>query len=110
MLRFVCRTLKVLYGEAVHAAPAAGETGVMLTFEANFDLEAAGVFPEGVEPWLTVKTEIVEGVRVLTYDVAANAAAEARTGVILVGPKDHPGFEMFRVTVNQVAAEPAPGN
>ena len=110
VLRFVCRTLKVLYGEAVHAAPAGGETGVMLTFEANFDLAAAGVFPEGVEPWLTVKTEIVEGVRVLTYDVAANAAAEARTGVISVGPKDHPGFEMFRVTVNQAAAEPAPGN
>ncbi len=110
IIRFASRTLKVLYGEAVHAAPAAGETGVTLTFEANFDLDAAGVFPEGVEPWLTVKTEIVEGVRVLTYDVAANAAAEARTGVIAVGPKDHPGFEMFRVTVNQAAAEPAPGN
>ena len=110
IIRFVCRSLRVLYGEPEHAAPAAGETGVMLTFEANFDLEAAGVFPEDVEPWLTVKTEVVEGVRVLTYDVAPNTAAEARTGVIAVSPKDHPGFEVFRVTVNQAAAEQKPGN
>ena len=107
ILKFAGRSLKVLYGEAEHADPATGETGVTLTFEANFDLEATCVFPEGVEPWLTVKTETVEGIRVLTYDVAANEAAEARTGVIAVGPKDHPGFEMLRITVNQAKAEPA---
>jgi hypothetical protein len=48
--------------------------------------------------------EVVEGIPVLTYDIAANTAAEARTGAIVVCPKDHPGFEMFRVTVNQAAA------
>ena len=110
VIRFTCRTFRVLYGEARHAAPAAGETGVMLTFEANFELEATCVFPEGVEPWLTAKMETVEGIPVLTYDVAANTATEARSGVIAVGPKDHPGFEMFRVEVTQAAAEPAPGN
>ena len=109
IIRFASRTFKLLYGEPEHAAPAAGETGVTLTFETNTELDAACVFPEGVEPWLTVKMETVEGVPVLTYDVAANAAATPRTGVIVVSPKDHPGFEMFRVTVNQAAAEPVPG-
>ena len=78
ILRFACRSYKILYGELEHAAPATGETGVTLTIEANFELDAAAVFPEGVEPWLTVKTETVEGIRVLTYDVAANESAEAR--------------------------------
>ena len=104
VLRFTPRTLKLLYGDAEYAAPAAGETGRMLTFEANFELDAACEFPEGVEPWLTAKMEVVEGIPVLTYDIAANTAAEARTGAIVVCPKDHPGFEMFRVTVNQAAA------
>lgn len=107
ILKFAARSYKVLYGELGHTAPAAGETGVTLTFEANFDLEATGAFPEGVEPWLTVKTEVVEGVRVLTYDVAANESAEARAAAIVVSPKDHPGFELFRITVNQAKAEPA---
>ena len=110
VIRFAARTLRLLYGEAAYAAPAVGETGVMLTFESNFDLDAAGVFPEGVEPWLTVKMETVEGIPVLTYDVAANAAPEARTGVIVVSPKDHPGFEVFRVTVTQAAAPETTGS
>ncbi len=110
IVRFACRSLKVLYGEASYAAPAAGATGRKVSFEANFELDAACVFPEGVEPWLTAKMETVEGIPVLTYDVAANDSAEARTGVIVVGPKDHPGYEMFRVTVNQAAAEASPGN
>ena len=105
VIRFASRTFKLLFGEPEHAAPAAGETGVTLTFETNTELDAACVFPEGVEPWITAKMETVEGVPVLTYDVAANAAAEARTGVIVVGPKDHPGFELFRVTVSQAKAE-----
>ena len=56
-----------------------------------------------------MKMETVEGVPVLTYDVAANAAETPRSGVIVVSPKDHPGFEMFRVTVNQAAAESVSG-
>ena len=109
VIQFAGRSIKLLFGEATYAAPAAGETGRMLSFESNFDLEAAGVFPEGVEPWLTVKMEVLEGIPVLTYDVAANTATEARTGIIVVSPKDHPGFEMFRVTVNQAAAEAPAG-
>ena len=109
VIRFVLRKFKLLYGDAEYAAPAAGTTGQTLTFEANFDLDAACVFPEGVEPWLTAKLETVEGVPVLTYDVAANTAAEAREGVIVVSPKDHPGFEVFRVTVKQAAAETGSG-
>ena len=109
VIPFAVRNLKLLYGEADYAAPAAGKTGQMLTFESNFDLDAAAVFPEGVEPWLTVKMEVMEGIPVLTYDVAANTATEARTGVIVVSPKDHPGFEVFRVTVNQAAAEAPTG-
>ena len=105
VIRFAGRKLTLLYGDAEYDAPAAGETGRMLTFEANFELDAACVFPEGVEPWLTAKMEIVEDIPVLTYDIAENTATEARTGVIVVCPKDHPGFEMFRVTVNQAPAE-----
>ena len=109
VIRFASRTFRLLYGEAEFAAPAAGEAGRVLTFEANFELDATCVFPEGVDPWLTVKMETVEGVPVLTYDVAANAVATPRTGVIVVGPKDHPGFEVFRVTVTQAAAETGSG-
>ena len=109
VIRFASRSFKLLFGEPEHAAPSAGETGVTLTFETNTELDAACVFPEGVEPWITAKMETVEGVPVLTYDVAANAAAEARTGEISVCPKDHPGFEMFRVTVKQAAAETVAG-
>ena len=105
VIRFTSRRLKLLVGEAVYAAPAAGETGRMLTFEANYEPEAVCEFPEGVEPWLTVKMETVEGVLVLTYDVAANAATEARSAAIVLSPKDHPGFEVFRVKVDQAAAE-----
>ena len=109
VIRFASRKFQLLVGEPEHTAPAAGETGVTLTFLANFDLEAAGSFPEGVEPWITAKVEIVEGVSVLTYDVAVNTAAEARSAVVVVSPKDHPGYEVFRVTVTQAAAETGSG-
>ena len=108
VIRFAGRTFKLLYGDAVYDATAAGEDGRTLTFETNFELDAAAVFPEGVEPWLTVKMETVEGIPVLTYDIAANTGTEARKGDIVVCPKDHPGFEVFRVTVNQAAAEAEP--
>ena len=110
IIRFACRTIKLVYGEAEHAAPAAGETQLKLSFEdVNFEPEVSCIFPEGVEPWLTAKVEADDVYYVLTYDVAANTSAEARTGVIVVSPKDHPGFEMFRVTVNQAAAEAGSG-
>lgn len=108
VVRFACRTLKLTEGEAAYEAPAAGEEGRKLKFESNFELDAAAVFPEGVEPWLTVKLEAEEGNPVLTYDIAANAGTEARKGDIVLCPKDHPGFEVFRVTVNQAAAEAEP--
>ena len=110
VIHFAARALRLLYGEAEYAASAAGETGRMLTFESNFDLDAAGVFPEGVEPWLTVKMETVEGIPVLTYDIAANTTQEARQAVIVVSPKDHPGFEVFRVAVTQAAAPETTGS
>ena len=108
VIRFAGRTLLPLVGEAEYAAPAAGVTGVEFSFQANFELDAACVFPEGVEPWLTAKVETEEGVSVLKYDVAANTAAEARSAAIVLSPKDHPGFEMFRVTVSQAKAEADP--
>ena len=108
VVRFARRTIKLVYGEAENAAPAAGETK-QLTFEANFEPEVSCLFPEGVEPWLTAKMEAAEGYYVLTYDVAANTAAESRSAVIVVSPKDHPGFETFRVTVTQAAAETGSG-
>ena len=108
VIRFAGRTLRPLVGEAEYAAPAAGVTGVEFSFQANFELDAACVFPEGVEPWLTAKVETEEGVSVLKYDVAANTAAEARSAAIVLSPKDHPGFEMFRVTVSQAKAEADP--
>ena len=105
VIRFAGRKFQLLVGEAEFDAPAAGATGRELTFQANFELDAAGVFPEGVEPWITVKMETVEGVSVLNYDVAANTAAEPRSADIVVSPKDHPDFELFRVTVGQAKAD-----
>ena len=105
VIRFASREFRVLVDEPEFAAPAAGEAGRGVSFLANFELDAACVFPEGVEPWITAKMEIVEGVSVLTYDVAANTAAEPRSADIVVCPKDHPGFELFRVTVSQAKAE-----
>lgn len=105
ILTFVCRPFEFLLGDREHTAPAAGETGVTLSFKADFDLDIICV-----EPWLTVNTETVGNVFGLTYDVAANDSAEARTGVIAVSPKDNPDFKIVLTTVNQAAAEPAPGN
>ena len=107
VIRFAPRNLRLLYGEGTHAVAAEGETGVAVTLESNCELEATCAFGEGVEPWITVKTEVVEGVVALTYDVAANTAEAERTAVIRLCPKDHPGFEMFTVTVKQAGA-PAP--
>lgn len=105
ILRFACRFFDFLLGEREHTAPAAGETGVELSFMTDFDLDIICV-----EPWLTVNTETVGNVFELTYDVAANDSAEARKGVIAVSPKDNPDFKIVLTTVNQAAAEPAPGN
>ena len=110
IIRFAARSIRCLYGDGAYTAPAAGETGRKLTFEANFDLDAATVFPEGVEPWFTVKMETVEGIPVLTYDIDANTAQAPREGVIVVSPKDHPGFEVFRFTFTQAAAPEAAGS
>ena len=105
ILRFACRSFEFLVGEREHTAPAAGETGVELSFKADFDLDIICV-----EPWLTVNTKTVGNVFGLTYDVAANDSVEARTGVIAVSPKDNPDFKIVLTTVTQAAAEPAPGN
>ena len=108
VIRFARRNFKVLYGDPAYAAAAEGVTGVALTFEANFALEAAGVYPEGTDPWLDVRMETVENVAVLTCDVQANPAAEPRTAEILVCPKGHPGYELYKVTVTQ-AGKPEEG-
>ena len=79
----------------------------MVSFESNFEVEPVCVFPEGVEPWLTVKTDAVENIVALSYDVLPNTGTEARTACIQVVPKDHPGFVMFQITVTQAGA-PAP--
>ena len=68
------------------------------------------IFPEGVEPWLNARIVEVSqagySFLALDYDILANPTAEARTGVIVVYPKDHPGFELARITVTQ-AGKPA---
>ena len=102
ILRFACRSFEFLLGDREHTAPAAGETGVKLSFTADFDLDIICV-----EPWLTVNTETVGNVFGLTYDVAANDSAEARTGVIAVSPKGNPNFKIVLTTVNQAKAETA---
>ena len=95
-----------MYGETEYAASAGEEKGRIVTFDANFELEATCVFPEGVEPWLTAKIVVVENITALTYDILANPTPDTRTGVIVVSPKDHPGFEMARITVTQAGVKP----
>ena len=107
VVRFVERSLKLLMGEDTYSAPAEGSEGQIVSFESNFEVEAVCVFPDGVEPWLTVKTETVESLVALTYDVLPNAGTEAREACIRVVPKDHRDFEMFRITVTQ-AGTPDP--
>lgn len=111
VIRFTRRTWRVLSGDLKFSAPAAGGTE-RVSFESNFEMDAACVFPEGVEPWMTAKLEVAEGVDipVLTYEIAANTAAEPREGVIVVFPKDNPGFELLRITVTQAAAEAPAGS
>ena len=106
VIHFTPRSFKIMYGETEYAASAAEEKGRIVTFDANFELEATCVFPEGVEPWLTAKIVVVENITALTYDILANPSQEARTGVIVVSPKDHPGFEVARITVTQAGAKP----
>lgn len=111
VIRFTRRIWRVLSGDLKYTAPAAGGT-VRVSFESNFEMDATCVFPEGVDPWITAKLEVPEGVDipVLTYDIAANTAAEPREGVIVVFPKDNPGFELLRITVTQAAAEVPTGS
>lgn len=107
VVRFKERSLNLLFGEDTFAAAAEGATGRVVSFESNFEVEPVCVFPEGVEPWLTVKTDAVENIVALTYDVLPNTGTEPRTACIQVVPKDHPGFVMFQITVTQAGA-PAP--
>ena len=111
VIRFTRRTWRVLSGDLKFSAPAAGGTE-KVSFESNFEMDAACVFPEGVEPWMTAKLEVPEdvGIPLLTYEVAANTAAEPREGAIVVFPKDNPGFELLRITVTQAAAEVPTGS
>ena len=101
MVHFIQRTIKVLHGDTEHAAKAEAETGVSVTFETNSELEAKCVFPEDVEPWITATVEAVDNIASLKYDIAANTSKDARTGVIVLTPKDNPGFEVARITVTQ---------
>ena len=111
VIRFTRRTWRVLSGDLKFSAPAAGGTE-KVSFESNFEMDAACVFPEGVDPWMTAKLEVPEdvGIPLLTYEVAANTAAEPREGAIVVFPKDNPGFELLRITVTQAAAEVPTGS
>ena len=101
VVNFVQRSAKIVYGETSHSAGADAENGIKVTFETNSELEATCVFPEGVEPWITAGIESVDNVASLTYDIKANASGDARTGVIVITPKDNPKFEVARITVTQ---------
>ena len=100
LVHFVQRSAKIIYGKTEYSAKAEGES-VQVTFETNFQLEAKCVFPEGVEPWITTEIQTDDNVASLTYVVKANTAAEARTGVIVITPKDNPGYEIARIKVTQ---------
>ncbi|MBQ6286740.1 MAG: hypothetical protein IJK73_03675 [Bacteroidales bacterium] len=101
VIHFVQRVFTILYGETVHSVAADGENGVSLTFETNSSLDARCTFPAGVEPWISIGFKTVNEVSSLTYDVKANTSANPRSATIIVTPKDNPGFEIARITVNQ---------
>jgi len=105
LVRFAERLLNLEFGNLDYSLEAKGDS-LAVTFSTNSELEFEGVFPEGVEPWFTVTPETAEGFYSLGIAVQANEAAEARSACILISPKDHPGFEMERITVNQ-AGKPA---
>ena len=101
IVHFFLRNIEITYGETEYAAKPAGETGVKVTFKTNTELVATCVFPEGVEPWITAKVESADNFVSLSYDVKANTSGKTRTAVIVVTPKDNPGFEAARITVTQ---------
>ena len=106
VVHFMERKFKILYGETEYAAGADEEKGRFVTFDASCDVIATCVFPEGVEPWLTAKVVEAESITALTYDILANPTQDARTGVIVVSPKDHPEYALASITVTQ-AGKPA---
>ena len=106
VIRFVQRACQVTAGELNHAVATEGETGYKVVFDSNFEVEVIPpVFPEGEEAW--VKVEFDPESKTITCDVLPNTDKE-RSAFIQVCPKDHPGFEMFRITVTQ-AGVPATG-
>ena len=112
VIRFAARDLRLSFGDESYEADAAGEAGRAVTFMGNYEVEATAVFPEGVEPWLTVTMDSAkpegaeEYLSALTYDILENAGEEARSAYIVICPKDHPGYEVARITVTQ-AGKPA---
>ena len=104
VIHFVGRTFSIIYNGTKEIAKAEGENDIKVTVEANFELEAKCVYPDGGEPWITASMETTDNITSLTYSVKANTASGDRKAFIVITPKDNPEFEIAKIEVNQKGA------
>ena len=112
VIRFAQPSIQLEEKDFVSEAGAAADNEHKVTFAFvdpddtnDFEVEAVPVFPEGVEPWMTVKTDMQE--KCFSYDILENTGT-GRSCVIKLYPKGFPGFVMKEMTVTQ-AGVPATG-
>ena len=115
VIRFTSRVFDLTYpAELPESYAAEGET-VQVMYKCNYEVAPRIEFAEGVEPWLTLKTEVSQEdessdfyYTAITYVIQPNDSQSPRSATIKVSPIDHPDYEMDLIQVNQ-AGKPAEG-
>ena len=115
VIRFTSRVFDLTYpAELPESYASEGET-VQVMYKCNYEVAPRIEFAEGVEPWLTLKTEVSQEdessdfyYTAITYVIQPNDSQSPRSATIKVSPIDHPDYEMDLIQVNQ-AGKPAEG-
>ena len=108
VIRFTSRVFDLTYpAELPESYAAEGET-VQVMYKCNYEVAPRIEFAEGVEPWLTLKTEVSQEdessdfyYTAITYVIQPNDSQGPRSATIKVSPIDHPDYEMDLIQVNQ---------
>ena len=108
VIRFTSRVFDLTYpAELPESYAAEGET-VQVMYKCNYEVAPRIEFAEGVEPWLTLKTEVSQEdessdfyYTAITYVIQPNDSQSPRSATIKVSPIDHPDYEMDLIQVNQ---------
>ena len=108
VIRFTSRVFDLTYpAELPESYAAEGET-VQVMYKCNYEVAPRIEFAEGVEPWLTLKTEVSQEdessdfyYTAITYVIQPNDSQSPRSATIKVSPIDHPDYEMDLIQVSQ---------